>query len=71
MARKANPFRLQQVAQIIYEQPGHKSGEYARMMRTHRQTFNRLLVQLEDRGILFSEDDKGRLWPFGKSRAKR
>jgi DNA-binding IclR family transcriptional regulator len=43
---------------------GYKSGEYARMMGCRRETFNRLLAHLESRGILFSEDQQGRLWPF-------
>ena len=64
MSRKANPSRLHQVARLIHEQPGYRSGEYARMLECHRESFNRLLTQLEERGVLFAEDEYGRLWPF-------
>ncbi len=67
MARKANEKELQKAVQLLHAQPGYKSGEYARMMGCHRQTFTRLLVLLNDRKIFFSEDGKGRLWPFGRN----
>jgi len=66
MARKADEKRLQEAVRLVTVHPGCQSGEYAQMMGCHRQTFNRLLVQLNDQGVLLSEDDKGRLWPFGK-----
>lgn len=71
MARKTNERRLQKATQLLQNQPGCKSGEYAQMMGCHRQTFSRLLVQLNDRGLLLSEDGKGRLWPFGWHRENR
>jgi hypothetical protein len=71
MARKADKQRLQQAAQILHAQPGYKPGEYAQKMGCHRQTFNRLLVQLNDRGVLISEDDFGRLWPFDEKNQNR
>ena len=67
MARKADEQRLQKAEQLLHSQPGYKSGEYAQKMGCHRQTFNRLIVQLNDRGVLISEDDKGRLRPFNKN----
>ena len=70
MARKVDTNRLQFAARLIKEQPGHLSGEYANMMGCHRETFNRVLAQLDDRGFLLSEDEKGRLWPFQDSREK-
>jgi len=71
MPRKANEERLQEAVQLLLNRPGHKPGEYARMMGCHRQTFNRLLAQLDGRGILLSEDGKGRLWPFGRNGGER
>ena len=71
MARKANKLRLQQAVQLLRAQPGYKSGEYAQKMGCHRQTFNRLLVQLNDQGVLISEDDFGRLWPFDENNQNR
>jgi DNA-binding IclR family transcriptional regulator len=70
MPRNADPERLQEAARLITEQPGHLSAEYARRMGCHRETFNRLLVQLDDRGFLLSEDPQGRLWPFRDSLQK-
>ena len=70
MARKANPERLHEAARMIAEQPGHRSAEYARWMGCRREAFNRLLVQLDDRGFLLSEDENGRLWPFDTSLQK-
>jgi DNA-binding IclR family transcriptional regulator len=70
MARKANPDRLRVAARLLSEQPGHLSAEYARRMGCPRETFNRLLVQLDDRGFLLSEDPQGRLWPFRDSLQK-
>jgi hypothetical protein len=67
MGRKANKSRLQAVANLLHTQPGRRAGEYARMLGMHREDFGRALVQLNDRGILLAEDDKGQLWPFNRS----
>jgi hypothetical protein len=67
MGRKANETRLREVARLLHTQPGRKAGEYARLLGIHREDFGRVLVQLNDRGILLSEDDKGHLWPFNES----
>jgi hypothetical protein len=66
MPRKANENRLRQIAGVLREQPGRRAGEYARLLGLRREEFNRILVQLNDRRILLSEDDRGRLWPFGR-----
>ena len=70
MPRKADPDRIQEAARLLAEQPGHLSAEYARRMGCNRETFNRLLVQLDEQGFLLSEDEQGRLWPFGQSLQK-
>ena len=64
MGRKANEARLRKAKDLLFSNPGRKSGEYARIMGCHRETFHRFLVQLNDRGVLLSEDKKGRLRPF-------
>lgn len=64
MARRANEIRLHKAERIVRNQPGESSGYYARLMGCHREAFSRMLVQLEDRGILFCEDAKGKLWPY-------
>ncbi len=68
MGRKANETRLTKAKNLLYTKPGHKPGTYARMLGCHRETFNRILVQLNDRGVLLSEDNKGHLHPFGGKR---
>lgn len=64
MARKADKNKLQKAINLFHKEPGQKSGEYARKMGFHREAFNRLLVQLNDRKIFLYEDDDGRIWPF-------
>lgn len=62
MARIADEVRIRSVVRLLEENPGHRPGDYARMMAWHREAFVRVLTQLEDRGVLVSEDRKGRLW---------
>jgi predicted ArsR family transcriptional regulator len=69
MPRKANETHLQAVASLLQAQPGHKAGEYAHWLGIHRESFRRFLVQLNDRGVLLSEDDRGHLWPFDKGKS--
>lgn len=64
MARKANPDRVQQAAGLVAALPGRRAAEYARWIGCPRETFNRLLTQMDDLGFLLWEDDQGRLWPF-------
>lgn len=64
MARKANEGRLRKAKRSIYSNPGQKAGTYARRLGLHREAFNRILVTLNDRGVLLWEDEEGRLWPF-------
>ena len=66
MARKADETRLQEASKLFQSDPGRKAGEYARILGVHREDFNRMLVQLNDRGVLLSEDEKGHLWLFRK-----
>ena len=66
MPRKANEKRLREITGLLRTQPGRKAGEYARLLGIHREDFRRVLVQLNDRGILLAEDDKGHLWPFNR-----
>jgi DNA-binding IclR family transcriptional regulator len=64
MPRKADKNKLQKAITLFHRQPGQKSGTYARKLGMHKEAFNRLLVQLNDKNILLYEDDKGRIWPF-------
>ena len=64
MGRKANQKRIKAAEEAIKANPGQRAGHYARQLGYHRETFNRVLVQLNDRGVFLSEDERGRLWPF-------
>lgn len=64
MAKKANNKKLEKAKEILTEKPGRKSGTYARELGIHKESFNRLLVQLNDKNVLLYEDDEGKIWPF-------
>ena len=64
MSREANNQRLQQLQQAIEQNPGQRSGFFARLIGWRREEVNRALAHLDEQGVLLSEDDKGGLWPF-------
>ena len=64
MPRKADKSKLQKAINLFRKEPGRKSGEYARKLGFHREAFNRLLVQLNDKNFLLYEDDEGRIFPL-------
>lgn len=68
MGRKADANRLQDIARFVEEHPGCRPVDIAQQLDADRSTITRSLPMLEERGILFSEDARGRLWPFGKHR---
>ena len=68
MARPANHDRAEQIYRKIEERPGKKAGFLARLLGINRSEVTRALPSLQDKGLLVSEDDKGGLWPFKKSK---
>ena len=64
MARKADKNKLRKAINLFHKEPGQKSGTYARKLGIHREAFNRILVQLNDKDVLLYEDDEGKIWPF-------
>ncbi len=68
MARQPNPERLEGIYRKIEEYPGEHPGFIARLLGVNRSEVTRALPALEDRGLLVSEDDHGRLWPFRRER---
>jgi hypothetical protein len=64
MARKANPARLERLRRTVESNPGRRAGFLARLLGWRREEVNRALTTLNDRGVLFSEDERGGLWPF-------
>ncbi|GAB4575787.1 MAG: hypothetical protein Kow0077_29000 [Anaerolineae bacterium] len=63
MARRTNPQRLEQVAQIIRNHPGLRPAQVARLLGLSREAVNRTLASLEQAGVLLYEDN-GRLWVY-------
>jgi DNA-binding IclR family transcriptional regulator len=53
---------------VIQEQPGIKPAELAREVGVARSTVARRLPSMEEAGYLYSEDDRGGLWPFRRKR---
>jgi DNA-binding IclR family transcriptional regulator len=49
---------------IIRERPGITQAELARELGVARSTVSRRLPTLEEAGYLYSEDERGGLWPF-------
>jgi DNA-binding IclR family transcriptional regulator len=49
---------------IIRENPGIRPAELARRLDVARSTVQRRLPSLEEAGFLYSEDERGGLYPF-------
>ena len=49
---------------IIQQNPGIRPAELARQMGVSRSTVQRRLPAMEEAGYLYSEDERGGLWPF-------
>ena len=64
MARKANQDELERLARGIEQQPGKRSGFFARLFGCTREKISRQLVTLNDQERLYYEDDGGGLYPF-------
>ena len=59
-----NQETFEEMDHLIQEQPGIQPAELARQLQVARSTVQRRLPALEEAGYLYSEDDKGGLWPF-------
>lgn len=68
MARILKDEKAKQIYRKIEEHPGKKAGFFARLLGIHRSDITRALPALQDKGLLISEDDKGGLWPFKKTK---
>jgi hypothetical protein len=64
MARNSDEERLQQIALAIRQNPGRRPGWIARLLGFDNKTIMRALPQLEARGILLVEDERGRVSHF-------
>ncbi len=68
MARRPNSIRLEGIYRTIGENPGKRPGAIARILGINRSEVTRALPTLEQRGLLISEDERGRLWLFRRSK---
>lgn len=68
MARPANHERAEKIYRKIEKHPGKKAGFIARLLGLNRSEVTRSLPALEEKGLFLSEDEKGGLWPFRKSK---
>ena len=68
MARPANHERAEKIYRKIEKQPGKKAGFIARLLGLNRSEVTRSLPALEEKGLFLSEDEKGGLWPFRKTK---
>ena len=64
MARKADRDELDRLARGIEQQPGKRSGFFARLLGCTREKISRQLATLNDQDRLYFEDDDGGLYPF-------
>jgi DNA-binding IclR family transcriptional regulator len=55
---------FEEMDHIIEERPGIRPAELARQLDVARSTVQRRLPSLEEAGYLYSEDERGGLWPF-------
>ena len=56
----------EEMDRIIRENPGLSPAELARLLGVARSTVLRRLPGLEEAGYLYSEDERGRLYPFNR-----
>ena len=55
---------FEEIDRIIQQQPGVRPAQIARQVGVARSTIQRRLPSMEEAGYLYSEDDRGGLWPF-------
>ena len=52
----------------IRQSPGIRPADLARRLGVSRSTVQRRLPSMEEAGYLYSEDERGGLWPFRRVR---
>ncbi len=68
MARQAQQERVVAIFHSVEDHPGERAADIARRLELNRSEVTRYLPTLEDRGLLVSEDDQGKLWPLTRQK---
>ena len=71
MARNVDITRLDAIVETIQQNPAKRPGWLARRLGVDNKTMMRALAQLEDRGDMLIEDDRGGVSWFGRRRGER
>lgn len=66
MARKSNQQNLDQLRDVIIENPEERAGWFANLLGRDNKSVQRDLPKLEERGDLLMEDDNGRISWYGR-----
>ena len=61
---KRKQGEYEEMDQVIQQNPGIKPAGIARQLHISRSTVQRRLPSMEEAGYLYSEDERGGLWPF-------
>jgi DNA-binding MarR family transcriptional regulator len=62
--------KYRETDRVIREKPGLTPAELARELGLARSTIIRRLPSLEKAGYLYSEDERGGLWPFDRRKQR-
>lgn len=62
--RRASKKRLEAIWRMVEQEPGIRAGRIAEKLGIPRSSVTRALPAMNDEGLLLSEDQKGRLWPW-------
>ena len=62
---KANKALHRSIHKALTWWPGMKKGEIAKVLGISWRQVDSALLSMENNGMLLSEDDDGRLYPFG------
>lgn len=62
--KKKTDFK--EIQQRLEQNPGQSARQLAKQMNVSPSTITRQLPSMEEAGYLLAEDEKGRLWPFGR-----
>jgi len=63
-----NQAEFVEMDRLIQQQPGIRPVEIAQQLGVARSTVTRRLPSLEEAGFLYSEDQRGGLWPFKRQK---